>query len=170
MLTKRFLLVISHSFWSVDGGRNSFEVGCSGGVFRLRSYRPTYRLSIFGQGDVLRPESNQDELLAGDGKSECLAICSLNTSEIERSIVFFKHYHYSFCHSVPPLTRCRPPVRIGLAGSQGPVTTFLYLCRLMSHHEHPPMTNAVPSPPIMSPKSDLEMTCQIQPQQNPQVP
>src|SRR3954464_10909253 len=96
---------------------------------------------------------------------------SLGLSEIERSIVLFlKDIIIILCHSVPPLTRCKPPVRIGLAGSQGPVTTFLYLCRLMSHHEQPPMTNAVPSPPIMRPKSDLEMTCQIQPQQNPQAP
>lgn len=35
---------------------------------------------------------------------------------------------------------------IGLAGSHGPITTFLYLCKPISHQLQPPMPTAVPSP------------------------
>ncbi len=35
---------------------------------------------------------------------------------------------------------------IGLAGSHGPITTFLYLCRPINHQLQPPMPTAVPSP------------------------
>ena len=39
----------------------------------------------------------------------------------------------------------------GLAGSQGPITTFLYFCNPISHQLHPPIPTIVPSPHSTTP-------------------
>ncbi len=39
----------------------------------------------------------------------------------------------------------------GLAGSHGPITTFLYFCNLINHQLHPPITRHVSRPPSTTP-------------------
>lgn len=75
----------------------------------------------------------------------------------------------NYCSSLQP-TSLRPPASIGLAGSQGPITTFLYLCKLINHHAQPPVTNIVTVPPTKTPTTPLPTTCAHQLKQNPQSP
>lgn len=44
-----------------------------------------------------------------------------------------------------------PALMMGLAGSQGPITTFLYRCSPINHQLQPPIAIAVPSPQRMIP-------------------
>lgn len=48
-----------------------------------------------------------------------------------------------------------PPLITGLAGSQGPITTFLYLCKPISHQLHPPIPTALPIHHITAPATTL---------------
>ena len=50
-------------------------------------------------------------------------------------------FHYSHC----------PPLMTGLAGSQGPMTTFLYLCKPINHQLHPPMPTTLPTHHMTAP-------------------
>ena len=44
-----------------------------------------------------------------------------------------------------------PPRITGLAGSQGPITTFLYRCKPINHQLHPPMPITLPAHQITAP-------------------
>lgn len=106
-----------------------------------------------------------------ESKNSCLHWERLSMIS-ENTFAAYPSYSSSpYRHPDEPLPRPKgPAARTGLAGSQGPMTTFLYLCKLMSHHEQPPMTRLMPRPPSNMPRMERRSTCQIQPQQNPQTP
>ena len=61
-----------------------------------------------------------------------MALCSYRCG-------FLYHEHHSHC------------LITGLAGSHGPITTFLYFCNPINHQLHPPIPTIVPSPHSTTP-------------------
>lgn len=52
-------------------------------------------------------------------------------------------------------TYSQPPLITGLAGSQGPITTFLYFCNPINHQLQPPIPTPLPTPQAITPHTIL---------------
>lgn len=89
--------------------------------------------------------------IKGNCVSKKLIVCSAHTKSLPQQ----KNNAPLYRHETKPPFYSQPPFITGLAGSQGPITTFLYFCNPINHQLHPPIPTPLPSPQAITPHTIL---------------